>query len=282
MNNYSEIKEESDYEELERCSLSKCFVSEHAFLSCTKCHRKVHLECSLLPAYQIQLVLTKEIKFICNNCVLVPAYVRNLKNINEIKQSNKKLTIQTNTNNDTMEKLVKMVSEIKTQLKEQKKDIEENKTYAEAARKPNGEFNIANIIRKTKEEERNEELEVNKREKGIVIYNVQESRKMDEKRLKKYDEEYVDILLKTIKIKTVRPKYITRIGQSNQKRFRPMKVVFSSKEDKEKVFENIKQIKGNPRYENISITEDFTINERKLIKEWVEKSKEKNKDLPST
>ena len=119
MNEYSEIGEESDYEELERCSLSKCFVSEHAFLSCTQCHRKVHLDCSLLPAYQIQLVLTKEIKFICNNCVL--AYVRNLKNINEFKQSNKKLPIQTNTKNNTMEKLVKMVSEIKTQLKEQKK-----------------------------------------------------------------------------------------------------------------------------------------------------------------
>ena len=105
---------------------------------------------------------------------------------------------------------------------------------------------------------------------------------MDEKRLKKYDEEYVDILLKTIKIKNVRPKYITRTGQSDQKRFRPMKVVFSSKEDKEKVFENIKQIKENSRYEGISITEDFTIKERQLSKEWVEKSKEKNENLSST
>ena len=102
-----------------------------------------------------------ESKSICNNCVLVPAYFKKLKNINEIKQRNKKLT-QRNSNNDTMEKLFKTVNEIKTQLKEQKRDINENKTYAEAARKPNGEFNIANIYRKKK---RNEELEVNKRER---------------------------------------------------------------------------------------------------------------------
>ena len=44
--------------------------------------------------------------------------------------------------------------------------------------------------------------------------------------------------------------------------------------DKKKVMENLSKFKGDPDLNGISITHDYSILERKLIKEWVNRAKE--------
>ena len=42
---------------------------------------------------------------------------------------------------------------------------------------------------------------------------------------------------------------------------------------------NLKFLKGKEAYNKISITEDYTISERKMIKDFVETAKKRNKEL---
>ena len=49
-----------------------------------------------------------------------------------------------------------------------------------------------------------------------------------------------------------------------------------SESDKNKIFDNLSKLKGNEVYARISITEDYTIHERKLVQEMKEQVKAKN------
>ena len=45
-----------------------------------------------------------------------------------------------------------------------------------------------------------------------------------------------------------------------------------SDEDKELVMANLKELKGKEQYKGVSITDDHTIKERNMLREWVKKS----------
>ena len=61
-------------------------------------------------------------------------------------------------------------------------------------------------------------------------------------------------------------------GNGNGKN-RPMKISFVSARDKDRFMNELKLLKGNIEYTGISITTDYTQEERLLIKELVEKAK---------
>ena len=67
-----------------------------------------------------------------------------------------------------------------------------------------------------------------------------------------------------------------RIGQVTQGKKRPLKMVLNNEEDQQKVLHNLTNLKGKPSYKGISITEDYTYNERILIREFAEQAKLKN------
>lgn len=57
----------------ETCTPSKCVHDrKKKRFDCTTCKRSVHYSCTELPAYYIQLIVCKEVKFICVNCVEIP------------------------------------------------------------------------------------------------------------------------------------------------------------------------------------------------------------------
>ena len=39
---------------------------------------------------------------------------------------------------------------------------------------------------------------------------------------------------------------------------------------------NLVKLRGNPNYEGISVTKDYTLLERSVIKKWTQKAKERN------
>ena len=56
------------------CTLSKCIENEDEYhLVCVLCKRKVHYECSELPVYEIQRIIScTSNSYKCINCVRVP------------------------------------------------------------------------------------------------------------------------------------------------------------------------------------------------------------------
>ena len=49
-------------------------------------------------------------------------------------------------------------------------------------------------------------------------------------------------------------------------------------EERSRILSNLRTLKGIREYKTISITEDYTIIERQMIKDWSDKAKEKNKN----
>ena len=66
-----------------------------------------------------------------------------------------------------------------------------------------------------------------------------------------------------------------------QDKNRPIKVVVNTEEERNSILSNLRNLKGTPESKTISVTEDYTITERRMIKDWSDKAKEKNKNESS-
>ena len=60
-----------------------------------------------------------------------------------------------------------------------------------------------------------------------------------------------------------------------QDKNRPIKVVVNTEEERNRILSNLRNLKGIPEYKTISVTEDYTITERRMMKDLSDKAKEK-------
>lgn len=139
--------------------------------------------------------------------------------------------------------------------------------------------NVHNIIREAKNKELEEERQQKLRANNIIIHGVEEA-DVDEKSRKKCDEVFVTTFLQDIYVH-VSTKTIVRLGQKNPGKRRPLKVSFTTVEEKERVMGNLSSLKGKEDYKGISITEDYTIEERNMIKNWTDKAIQKTNEEPA-
>ena len=96
--------------------------------------------------------------------------------------------------------------------------------------------------------------------------------------IKKEDSQYVRDIFKKIGA-TSEPSLITRLGEPNESKSRPIKIVMKSKADKEKVMKNLGSLKGTERlFGKISVKDDYTTQEREEIRLLTEKAKQQSKD----
>ena len=291
----------------EECSATRCMDNQDEnHLICVLCKRKVHSECSELPAYEIQrIVSSTSNSYKCIACVRVPKSLTKIMNENRykkrIKEADEKdviikrlqheLSIKTNARdiikNDLESFLTKKINEIETKTREvikkelssTTKTIEEvsKKTYAEIA-KENG-TELKTIMKKQKEDEKREELDIQSRKNNIVLHGVRERMDETEEEVQKADKEEVEELLQSVgvfdnvNVKTTHE----RIGKKSHK-YRPLKVTFQNIQHKQLVMDNLYRIKTNAPYYRVSVTEDYTWSERKKIKEFCDRAKELNKD----
>ena len=72
---------------------------------------------------------------------------------------------------------------------------------------------------------------------------------------------------------TLKLKSRTGLSEENKK---PIKVVLHNEQDLEKILNNLQNLQDNTEYKGISITEDYIVSERQMIKEFANKAKEKN------
>ena len=124
------------------------------------------------------------------------------------------------------------------------------------------------IMMATKNEELAEEAEKKRRECNLIIHGKEENG--DDDKL------FVQNLNKQISVGSVKINQIMRVGEIKANKIRPLKVVLSSPDEKNKVLYSMKNLKGNDLYKGISVTDDYTINEREMIRDFVTKAKKEN------
>ena len=61
---------------------------------------------------------------------------------------------------------------------------------------------------------------------------------------------------------------------------RPIKVVFNNEDEKDKIMANLSSLKGQEEFKGISITYDYTIRERQIIREKANEAKANNDNEP--
>ena len=69
-----------------------------------------------------------------------------------------------------------------------------------------------------------------------------------------------------------------RLGKQNDNNKRPVKVVMNNSADKEGIMSRLGNLKNaEDKYRSLSVRDDYTIEEREQIRDWVKKAGEKNK-----
>ena len=162
----------------------------------------------------------------------------------------------------------------------------QTKSYAESVQNTSQEKNQTSngtyidfraIMEETKNVELVEEKEKELRSKNLINYGVEESSSDNKDDAIKSDDIYINNFIAALKV-TSTVKSASRIGLPAQDKNRPIKVVMNMEEERNKILSNLRNLKGIPEHKTISITEDYTINERQIIKDSSDKAKEKNKN----
>ena len=133
----------------------------------------------------------------------------------------------------------------------------------------------ASAVAKTRNDELVEKQEQDKRINNIVIYGISEETDPDTS-LKVKDTNFVKSFLEAIEA-NVEPKAIIRLGNENAEKKRPVKLIMKTAEDKEQVMKNLNKLKNaDTALRGISVRDDYTLEERKLIRAMNEEAKKRN------
>ena len=136
-------------------------------------------------------------------------------------------------------------------------------------------------FRKIMKEAENEKLAEDNAKKirasNVILHGVLETESKDISAGKQHDEEFIKGFITAIGIE-VDYKTMYRLGKREKETSkRPIKLILKSELDKERVINNLKNLKGIEEYKGVSVKDDYTIQERNLIKEWIVKASEANK-----
>ncbi len=136
--------------------------------------------------------------------------------------------------------------------------------------------NVTTTIATSRNAELIEKREQEKRANNIIIYGLSEERVDDNVPIEEQDKEFLSSFLETLEVNVV-PKQTTRLGNAQAGKNRPIKVTMKSAADKNKIMSSLNKLKNaNEPLRGISVREDYTIEERQLIKSMTEEAKRKN------
>ena len=142
----------------------------------------------------------------------------------------------------------------------------------------NTEIDFKVIMNENRNEQLVQERERKIRSTNIILHGVSEDVDKNEGNP---DEEFVTAFLDTIGISN-KPDSIIRLGKPDLQKNRPIKIRMKNESEKENVMSRLPNLKNaEERFKRISVTEDYTMEERNEIRKWVEKAKEKNQDESS-
>jgi len=149
--------------------------------------------------------------------------------------------------------------------------IEQRRSYANVASRSADSQNFRDIMLATKNKELVEQSAKRQRAKNLIIHGKEEQTPEE-------DSLFVREMLKELQIGAITAKQIERIGAADPNKGRPIKIVFNNEDEQQKVFLNLRNLKGMNLYKKISIREDYTFTERSLVKNFIQQAKLKNQE----
>jgi len=186
--------------------------------------------------------------------------------------------------NDQFDQMEHKITNIVDQKIKEKQEIDQARlqtSFADTLAKNLNENTIENAIRESLNKELIQETERSKREKNIIIHGIAECDET-EKENEDHDELFITSLLRIIGA-NVKPLTIDRLGKPNAGKRRPVKLVMSTTEHKDQVMSRLVNLKNaEDKYKIISVKDDYTFEERDIIKQWIHKANEKNKKENTT
>ena len=156
--------------------------------------------------------------------------------------------------------------------------IEENcKTFKEVLRRNIPSSTASETIRTVINDDRNLQLIQNQQRKlrsnNLIIHGVKEENDHS-------DEDFVKEFTKDLGT-DFQPKLIQRLGTgtAENNKIRPLRITMNTEEEKDKIMSRLPNLKNSrDRIKKITVTEDYTVEERQEIKKWVTRAKEKTKE----
>ena len=184
------------------------------------------------------------------------------------------------------ESLLREVRDNNKKIEEKMNEMmSENRSYAETvknikpsencASKPDQNTDFRAIMMEARNDELADESDKKLRSSNIILHGVLEATTNDKDENKKMDEAYVTQFIDALEIKAPY-KSVFRIGKADSAKKRHIKVIINSEEDKKKIMANLKKLKNQATFKGLSVTDDYTSAERRMLKEWLDKAKENN------
>ena len=143
------------------------------------------------------------------------------------------------------------------------------------------------IMKQAENEKLWEENEKKTRACNVILHGVLEAAdqtdQTDQTIGKKHDEEYVSNFISTLGLQ-IKYKAMFRLGKrsaTEEVSKRPLKIILRSEEDKDRIMASLKKLKDKEEYKGVSVKDDYTIQDRNLIKQWVEKANSANAQEPT-
>ena len=291
-----------------KCEMASCTnENETAAIKCNACGTWVCETCSDVPIAKLKPVMNKchSVYYACQGCASAMLHSHSgkqrLKDDGKSKTGGDQhtITLLQDGESSLLAKIENLFenkfTEIKSNIRVLEEKIEDkcgvsdgndgveeasassSRSYAKAV--GSSEKYIANAIRQVKNDDKLEELEIEKRAKNIIIHGAAEVGNNQEE-VKAEDKTYVLSILNKLGI-SVEPSEISRLGKPDDNKMRPLKISLLSKDDKLAVMNNLNQLKGTvDEFGKISIKDDYTQSEREEIRQWVKKAQQKTAEDP--
>ena len=290
-------KKQASNDEL-ACEFEDCTEKDVDLVKCNMCSKWVCGECNDIPIAKLKPIFNKcrRLYFLCKTCdqkigthEIMQAEVSNSGTematpgsadlINSLqKMLDKKVTLLEAKIEKSLDKRLgdklEAVTTLADKIKEQeKKSTDEKKTYAKILDVPK---EVRQIIQETRNDDKVNELEQEKRCQNFIIHGAEEIGSNEEE-IKENDVQYIADILNHLAIEA-QPGSVLRIGKANKDKPRVMKIMMPTKASKDEVISNLRKLKGTEEeFGKISVTDDYTASERKQIQDFVKKAREQGK-----
>ena len=147
--------------------------------------------------------------------------------------------------------------------------------YADALCRSQGSSSASVVTKRNAELVEKQEQE--KRANNIIMYGVEEDHVGDKESEIAKDKEFVDSFLETINVRA-KPKQVVRLGTKAPGKRRPIKLIMNNTGDKTEVMSNLNRLRNSGDVWNgISVREDYTAEERELIRQMSDEAKRRNR-----
>ena len=182
--------------------------------------------------------------------------------------------------NKKMDMKLKVIETLNENLKEQKsasvgKEKELRSNFAKAVNNYGNTMDFREILREAENEEKLEHREKEQRAKNLIIHGMLE-RGDTNGAIKENDTNLVNNILDRIGITFL------RLGKKTDSKPRNLKIVMKTTKEVESIMSNLMRLKGTQEeFGRISITEDYTQNEREEIKSTSPRLGKKTEEDPN-